>query len=56
MANRNRFETEHMIGFSGNSSNVRVRIPDESSFVELVQEVRSLTLNTRAHAALLLQK
>jgi amino acid adenylation domain-containing protein len=49
VANRNRIETEPMIGFFVNQLVLRGRVPAEGSFRDLLEQVRETTLESYAH-------
>jgi amino acid adenylation domain-containing protein len=49
IANRNRAELEEMIGFFANTLVMRAKISDETSFKELVAQVRETSLEAYAH-------
>ncbi len=49
IANRNRYETEELIGFFVNMLALRVKLHGQVSFRELVRQVRKVTLGAYAH-------
>jgi len=49
IANRNRVETENLIGFFVNTLVMRTVIPGDSSFRELMSQVRDVSLGAYAH-------
>jgi amino acid adenylation domain-containing protein len=49
IANRNRSETEDLIGFFVNSLVLRTRVDDDASFAALLAQVRSTTLDAYTH-------
>src|SRR5205085_5463240 len=49
IANRNRAETEELIGFFANTLVLRTRVAGEQSFAELLAQVRQVTLDGYAH-------
>ena len=49
IANRNRTEIESLIGFIANILVLRVRFEDDPSFVQLLKQVRDITLQGYAH-------
>jgi amino acid adenylation domain-containing protein len=49
IANRNRRDVERLVGFFVNTLALRVREPEEGSFVDLLRQVRATTLGAYAH-------
>ncbi|HEX6912612.1 MAG TPA: condensation domain-containing protein, partial [Longimicrobium sp.] len=49
LGNRNRAETESLVGFLVNSAPIRARLRDEMSFRELIRQVRTSVLDADAH-------
>jgi hypothetical protein len=56
IANRNRAETEKLIGFFVNQLVLRVRLSGDSTFEELLSKVREITLEAYAHQDLPFEK
>jgi amino acid adenylation domain-containing protein/non-ribosomal peptide synthase protein (TIGR01720 family) len=56
IANRNRAETENLIGFFVNQLVLRAELLRNSTFVELLREVRAITLGAYAHQDLPFEK
>ena len=49
VANRNRLQVEHMVGFFVNMLAIRTEVAPSASFVELMHQVRDVTLGAFAH-------
>jgi acyl carrier protein len=56
IANRNRIETEHLIGLFVNMLALRIDISGDPTFLELLRRVRQVTLDAYAHQDLPLDK
>ena len=56
IANRNRAETENLIGFSSDNIVLRTRFSDQMTFRELLAEVRETALEAYAHQDLPFEK
>jgi non-ribosomal peptide synthetase component F len=56
VANRNRVETERLIGFFTNLLPLRAKLSDDLKFTELLQQVRETTLDAYAHQDLPFEK
>jgi len=56
IANRNREETERLIGFFVNTLALRVRVEGEQSFVELLEQVKRVALGAYEHQDLPFEK
>jgi amino acid adenylation domain-containing protein len=56
LGNRHRKELEHLVGFLVNSAPLRVRFGPETTFRQLVKQVRDVVLNADAHQDLPLDK
>ncbi len=56
VANRNRVETEGLIGFFTNLMPLRAKLSDDLKFTELLQQVRETTLDAYAHQELPFEK
>src|SRR5262249_33301688 len=56
VANRNRSETESMIGFFVNTLALRANVEDDLSFLELLARVRAATFGAVAHQDLPFEK
>ena len=52
IANRNRADIENLIGFFVNTLALRVRVPTDESFLELLARVREVTLGAYKHQEL----
>ncbi len=52
LANRNRVETEHLIGFFVNTQVIKAELQGEMSFLDLLAQVRATTLQAQQHQEL----